>query len=128
MALNRTYGFEAELAELTIYNGQAILDLPISYYLPATSDDYDVQVDGEYLDLYPFQGYQSSFMNVYDSDERNTLVKSYTTQISRNSNNQVINASVSDMTFDEGGTYYFEIGYVRSGYDIVLRYGPLFVV
>jgi hypothetical protein len=67
-------------------------------------------------------------MNVYDSDERNMLVKSYTTQISRNSNNQVINASVADMTFDEPGTYYAEIGYVRSGYEIVLRYGPLFVV
>jgi len=128
MALNRTYGFEAELGELTVYNGQAILDLVLSYYLPATSDDYDVQVDGEYLDLYPFQGYTSSFMNVYDSDERNTLVKSYTTQITRNSNNQVINASVADMTFDESGTYYAEIGYVRSGYEVVLRYGPLFVV
>lgn len=127
MAINRTYGFEGVEASLTFYNGQAVLNLPIYYYTLATEYDHDDQIDGEYVNEYPFSGYTSSFMNVYDSEERNTLVKSFTTQVTRNSNAQVINASVSDMTFDQNGTFYYELGYVRSGYDIVLRFGPLFI-
>ncbi len=119
MPINTTYGFEGVEKELTIYNGQAILDLPVYYSLE--------DADGNETD-YTFPGYQSSFMNVYDSEERNTLVKAYTSQITRSSNVQIINASVADMTFGANGTYYFELGYVRSGYEIVLRYGKLFVV
>lgn len=127
MAINRTYGFEAIEADLTLYNGQAVLNLPIYYYLEGTETDNDGTVDGDYIKNYPFSGYASSFMNVYDSEERNTLVKLYTSQITRNSNIQVINASVSDVTFEAPGTYYYELGYVRSGYDVVLRFGKLFI-
>lgn len=127
MAINRTYGFEAVEADLTLYNGQAVLNLPIYYYTEGTETDNDGTVDGDYIKNYPFSGYQSSFMNIYDSEERNTTVKEFTSQITRNSNIQVINASVSDMTFDQGGIYYYELGYVRSGYDIVLRFGKLFI-
>lgn len=127
MAINRTHGFEAIEKELTLYNGQAVLDLACYYYSEGTEVDNDGTVDGEFIKNYTFPGYTSSFMNVYDSDERNTLVKAYTTQITRNANIQVINASVSDMTFDQNGTYYYELGYVRSGYDIVLRFGNLYI-
>lgn len=127
MAINRTQGFEAVEADLTLYNGQAVLNLPIYYYSEGTETDNDGTVDGEYIKNYPFSGYSSSFMNVYDSEERNTLVKEYTTQITRNANIQVINASVADMTFDAPDKYYYELGYVRSGYDIVLRFGKLFI-
>ena len=112
MAINRTYGFEGVYKELTLYSGKAILNLVVSHYLPAIESDYDIVIDGEYYDLYPFTGYASSFLYVYDSEERNTLVKSFTTQVTRNSNNQVINASVSDMTFEAPGTYYYELGYL----------------
>ena len=115
MAINRTYGFEGVEAELTMYNGQAVIDLSIAYY-----DDDDV--------AYTFPGYQSSFMNIYDSDERNTLIKDFTSQITRNSNIQVLNLSVSDMTFEARGKYYYTIGYVKSGYDTVLRYGTLIII
>jgi hypothetical protein len=115
MAINRTYGFEGVEAELTMYNGQAVIDLPIYYY-----DDDEVG--------YTFPGYQSSFFRVYDSEERNTLVKEFTTQVTRSSNVQILNLSVSDMTFEANGVYYGEIGYVRSGYEIVLRYGKLFII
>lgn len=127
MAINRTYGFEAVEESITFYNGQAVLNLPIYYYTLATEADHDDEIDGEFVDEYPFSGYASSFLNIYDSDERNTLVKSFTSQVTRNSNAQVLNLSVSDMTFDQNGTYYFELGYVRSGYDIVLRFGQLFI-
>ena len=127
MAVNRTYGFEGVYAELTLYNAQAVLNLPIYYYTEGTESSNDGTVDGEYIKNYTFPGYASSFMNVYDSEERNTLVKEWTTQITRNSNIQVINASVNDVTFESPGTYYYELGYVRSGYDVVLRYGKLFI-
>ena len=126
--MDRTYLFSAEQGELTVYNGKALLDFVVPYYLPATEDDYDVQVDGEYLDLFTFPGYGSSYLKIYDSDERETLIKEFTSQITRNSNSQVINASVSDMTFEANGKYYYELGYVKSGYEEVLRYGPLEVV
>jgi len=119
MVINRTYGFEGVEAELTVYNGQAILNLPVSYVL---EDADGVETD------YTFPGYQSSFLNVYDSYDRNDMIKTLTSQVTRNSNIQVINASVADMTFEANGIYYYELGYVRSGYDIVLRYGKLFVV
>ena len=127
MAINRTTGFEAVERELTLYNTKAVLNLVFSYYLPAIEADYDIVIDGEYLDLYPFTSYASSFFYVYDSDERNTLVKSFTSQVTRNSNNQVMNASVADMTFEAIGNYYYEIGYVRSGYEVVLNYGKLII-
>jgi len=114
--IESVYGFEADEEELNLYNGQAVLDLAISYYF----DDDDETA-------YTFPGYASSFFYVYDSPERVDLIKSFTSQVTRNSNVQVLNLSVSDMTFDDEGKYYYEIGYVRSGYEIVLRYGDLYV-
>lgn len=116
MAIERVYGFEADNEDLIFYNGQAVIDLAIYYYF----DDDDETA-------YTFPGYSSSFLYVYDSSERNYLVKSFTGQITRNSNVQVVNTSASDMTFEQNGTYYYELGYVRSGYEIVLRYGNLFI-
>jgi hypothetical protein len=131
MAINRTTGFEAVYRELTLYNRKAVLNLVFSYYLPAIESDYDLVIEygrtNHYYDLYPFTGYTSSFLYIYDSEERNTLIKSFAAQVTRNANNQVLNASVSDMTFDEKGAYWYEIGYVRSGYEVVLNYGKLFI-
>lgn len=116
MAIDTT-AFQAEFNELSVYNAKAVVDLPIYYYL----DDDDSTA-------FTFPGYQSSYLYVYDSEERSRIVKSFTTQVSRNANCQVINASVSDMTFEDQGTYYYELGFVSSGYEISLRYGPLYVI
>ncbi len=118
MAINRTYGFIGVEDELTFYNGQAVIDLSFEYF--------GTDADGDEVD-FNFPGYDSSFMNVYDSEERNTVVKAFTSQITRNSKYQVLNASVSDMTYEANGVYYYELGYVRSGYEEVLRYGKFFV-
>jgi hypothetical protein len=68
-------------------------------------------------------------MNVYDSEERNNLVKAFTTQITRNASVQVLNCSESDMTFESAGNYYYEIGYIISGgYETVLRYGVIEII
>lgn len=111
MAIEQAYGFIAENESLVLYNAQAVLDLAVEY-----EDEDEV--------AFTFPGYVSSFLIIWDSPERTYLVKEFTNQVSRNSNIQVINLSVSDMTF-EGNKFYYELGYVQSGYDIVLRYGDL---
>ena len=128
MAINRTYGFEGVYSELTFYNGKAVLNLVFSHYVPAAESDYDIVIEGKYYDYYPFSGYASSFFYVYDSEERNTLVKSFTSQITRSANNQLMNTSVPDMTFEANGVYYYEMGYVRTGYEVVLNYGKLILI
>lgn len=98
------------------YNGQALLDLAIAYVL----DDEDETI-------FTFPGYQSSFLYIYDERD-GQLLKSFTSQVTRNSNVQVLNCSVADMTFDETGKRYYELGYNSSGYEIVLRFGNWFVL
>lgn len=109
-------GFIAQEQGLSFYNGKAIIDQAFTFLY----DDEDETV-------FDFIGYVSAYLYVYD--ERNgQLLKSYTTQITRNSNVLVMNCSVSDMTFDDEGFYYYEMGYNRSGYEIPLRYGKLKIV
>ena len=40
----------------------------------------------------------------------------------------ILNASINDMTFDDNGNYFYEIGYSRGGYEQALRYGTLKVI
>lgn len=114
MATDRSYLFIAENRDLVLYNSKAVLNQVFTF-------EFD---DGS---TFLFSGYVSAYLYVYDSPERNYLVKSYTSQLSRNSNNIVMNASVSDMTFNESGQYYFELGFSQSGYEQPLRYGKLFI-
>lgn len=109
-------GFIAQEQGLSFYNGKAINDLAFTFLY-----------DDEEETVFDFIGYVSAYLYVYD--ERNgQLLKSYTTQITRNSNVLVMNCSVSDMTFDDEGFYYYEMGYNRSGYEIPLRYGKLKII
>lgn len=116
MAIDRTNLFVAQEEDIVIYNGRAILDEVIEY-----------EYDDEDETLFDFPGYSSSYWNIYDSEERNRSIKSFTSQVTRNSNCQVINCSVSDMTFTNDGTYYYELGYIRSGYSVPLRFGRAIV-
>ena len=117
--IDRIYGFVAVEKDLVVYNGQALIDLSFKFR-------YD---DAPTYTAYDFPGYLSAYMNVYDSAERVYSVKTFAAQITRNSNNLVVNASASDMTFSDQGKYYFELGFIRSGgYYIPLRYGTLYVV
>jgi len=109
-------GFIAEENGLTFYNGKAIIDLAFTFL-------YDDEVET----IFDFYGYVSSYLYVYD-ERSGQLLKSFTDQITRNSNVLVLNCSVSDMTFDDPGNYYFELGYVSSGYEIPLRYGKFKVI
>lgn len=109
-------GFIAQEQGLSFYNGKAIIDLAFTFLY----DDDDETV-------FDFIGYVSAYLYVYD-ERSGQLLKSFTSQLTRNSNVLVLNASVADMTFDDTGSYYFELGYNRSGYEIPLRYGKLKIV
>lgn len=114
MALDDDLTFIAENSDFGIYNGIAILNLGIYFQ---NSDETD----------FSFPGYVSAYLNIYQS-RNETLLKSFTTQISRSSSVLILNCSVSDMTFSSNGKYYYEMGYIQSGgYSIPLRYGDLIV-
>jgi len=107
-------GFIAQEQGLSFYNAKAIIDLTFTFVY----DDTDETVFG-------FDGYVSSYLYIYD-ERRGQLLKSYS--LSRSANVLILNASVADMTFDDPGTYFFELGYNRSGYEMPLRYGKLSII
>jgi hypothetical protein len=109
-------GFIAQEQGLSFYNGKAVIDLAFTFLY-----------DDEEETVFDFIGYVSAYMYVYD-DRSEQLLKSFTTQLTRNSNVIVMNCSISDMTFENTGTFYFELGYNRSGYEIPLRYGKLKII
>ena len=115
--MDQSRGFIAQEADLTFYNAKAILNLALTIV-------YDDSTETNF----GFAGYVSAYLRVYDDRERTQLIKNFTTQISRNSNVLVLNCSVTDMTFEDQGTYYFELGYSNSGYEVPLRYGKFMMI
>ena len=109
-------GFIAEEQGLSFYNGKAVINLAFTFLY----DDDDETV-------FDFAGYVSAYFYVYD-ERGEQLIKSFTSQITRNSNVLVMNCSVADMTFEDEGNYFYELGYNRSGYECPLRYGKLKIV
>lgn len=116
MSVDRSFGFIATEEELSFYNAKAVLDLVFDFLY---DDDDDT--------IFDFPGFVSAYMYVYD-ERSGQLLKSYAAQLSRNSNNLTMNASVADMTFEDAGKFYYEMGYIRSGYEIPLRYGNFLVI
>lgn len=114
MAIDQDLLFIAVEAGFEAYNKQSLLNFVITVN---NSDDTP----------FPFPGYVSSYLNVYQSRDGSQL-KGYSNQITRNSNNLVFNCSVSDMTFADNGKYYYELGFIQSGgYPVLLRYGVLII-
>jgi hypothetical protein len=104
--------------DLQVYNAQAVIDRVFEFY-------YENPDTGDITD-YDFVDYSTAWFRVYD-ERQGDEIKDIT--LSRSSNDLIMNASVSDMTFEDLGKYYFEIGYTKSGgYDEVLRYGTLYVI
>lgn len=102
--------------DLYIVNREAVLNVAFLFFY----DDPDQTA-------FDFPAFSSAYMNVYN-ERLGKQVKAYTTQLTRNANAIVMNASVADMTFAKNGKYYYELGYIRSGgYPIRLRYGSLIV-
>jgi hypothetical protein len=106
-------GFVAQEAPLEFRNGVALLNLA-----------FTIVYDDDDETAFNFAGYNSSYFRVYD-ERGGQLIKNFSTQVTVSTNVMVMNCSVLDMTFENLGKYYFELGYNRSGYEIPVRYGDL---
>lgn len=102
--------FNAVTDNITFYNAHVVKDFIFTFTSDFTDDT------------------SSYFLTIYDERSGN-IIKDFTTQLTRSSDSLYLNASVSDMTFDDLGKYYYEIGYVRSGgYEEILQYGTATVI
>ena len=115
--LQRVRLFDGVEKKIEVYNGQAILDYAIEFF---TQDDCNDETD------FGFPSYNSSYLRVFNERLGREIKEINLTQ---SGGSLVINASADDMTFDDNGKYFYEIGYVQSGgYEIVLMFGPMIVV
>lgn len=108
--------FDAEERPLEIYNGVAIIDLAMSFF----TEDCDIEED------FTFPNFSSAYFRVFN-ERLGRELKDLT--LTRSGNELILNASVSDMTFEDNGRYFYEIGYIASGgYEFPLRYGVATVI
>jgi len=108
--------FDGQSIPMIVYNGLPIIDEDIQFFTVECGEEID----------YVFNGYVSSFLRVYN-ERLGILIKNI--GLSQSVSSLIINASVLDMTFEDNGNYYYEMGYVQSGgYEVLLRYGLFQVV
>lgn len=108
--------FDGVEQPMIVYNGIAIIDKAIEFF----TEECDVETD------FAFPSYSSSYFRVFN-ERLGREIKDIA--LSQSGASLIINASALDMTFDDNGNYYYEIGYVQSGgYEVPLRYGILSVV
>jgi len=118
--MDKSRGFIAQEKELWFYNAKALIDVAFSMFY---ADEDETTFD--------LPGYSSAYLRVYNDDKREQLLKNFVNQLTQSgseSNVLVINASVLDMTFEDQGPYYFELGYMNGGYEVPLRYGALKII
>ena len=108
--------FDGVEEPLEVYNGQAIIDKQIEFYTQECETETN----------FTFPSYASSYWRVYN-ERLGILIKDYA--LSQSGSSLIINNSVLDMTFEDNGMYYYEIGYVQTGgYEVPLRYGQQRVI
>lgn len=112
--------FQAKEYPLIIYNGQALIDKAFRFYTVVNCADLPY----EEID-FDFPDYVSSYFRVYNERLGRLVLE---LAMTNNGPYLVVNASVSEMTFEDNGDYYYEIGYSRAGYEQALRYGKLKVI
>lgn len=112
--------FEAKEYPLVIYNGQAVINRAFRFF--TVVDCLDVPY--EEID-FDFPDYASSYFRVYNERNGRLLLDLAMDHIDPY---LILNGSVQDMTFEDLGPYYYEIGYVRTVYEQALRYGKLSVI
>jgi len=108
--------FDGVELPIEIYNQVAIIDKAIEFF----TEECDVETD------FTFPAYVSSYFRVFN-ERLGREIKDIA--LSQSGASLIINASALDMTFDDVGNYYYEIGYVQTGgYEVPLRYGNLRVL
>ncbi len=112
--------FYGDNLPIIIYNGQAIIDEVFHFFTVETCfpEGY-VETD------YDFPDYVSSYLKIFNLRSGKLLKE---IGLTRDGSNLILNASVLEMTFEDEGVYYYEIGYVRAVYEQVLRYGEANVI
>lgn len=114
--------FNGREHDLVAYNGAAMLDYDIAFYVDACDDDLDPTNDES---GYNFSDFVSGYFIIYN--ERLGRVIKTITGITVSGSSLVINTN--DLSFTNNGVYYYEIGYIQSGgYDVTLMYGKLNVI
>ena len=112
--------FQAKEYTLVIYNGQALINKAFQFFtvvdcvdLPYEEIDFDFpEINGAYFRIY--------------NERLGRLVMTLTPV--QSGPYLIVNASVADMTFEDNGDYYYEVGYLRGSYEQALRYGKLQVI
>ncbi len=105
--------FDGVEEPLEVFNRQAIIDKQIEFY----TEECEIETN------FTFPSYSSSYFRVFN-ERLGIEIKDIA--LSQSGASLIINASALDMTFEDNGMYYYEIGYVQTGgYEIALRYGQL---
>lgn len=111
--------FDGVESELVVYNAQAIIDLDLQFFTEECDDDLIVEEED-----FTFPGYVSSYLRVFN-ERSGREIKDIV--LSRSGPSLIVNASALDMTFEQEGNYYYEVGYVNLVYEQVLKYGKFTV-
>lgn len=109
--------FDGVEKDIVIYNGQAIINLEIQYFSEECDDDLLVEEED-----FTFPGYVSSYLRISNERIGRELKE---IALSQSGSSLIVNASAGDMTFDDNGIYFYEIGYVNGVYEQVLQYGKV---
>ena len=108
--------FDAVEEPMIVYNRVAIIDKAMEFY----TEECDTETN------FTFPSYASSYFRVFN-ERLGFEIKDIA--LSQSGASLIINASVLDLTFDDNGVYFYEVGYVQTGgYEVPLKYGPLQVV
>lgn len=112
--------FQAKEYSLVIYNGQAIINRSFRFYTVIDCPDLPY----EEID-FDFPDYTSSYLRIFNERNGRLIIE---IALDHDGGYLIANASASDMTFEDTGNYYYEVGYVRAVYEQALRYGTLKVI
>lgn len=117
MQMVNTRLFQAKEYPLQIFNRQALINKAFRFYTVVCASDLPY----EEID-FDFPDYVSSYLRIYNERLGRLVLDLALTQ---SGPYLIANASVSDMTFEDNGNYYYEVGYSRGGYEQALRYGTV---
>jgi len=108
--------FDAVEEPMLVYNRMAIVDKAMEFF----TEECETETD------FTFPYYASSYFRVFN-ERLGFEIKDIA--LSQSGPALIINASVTDMTFEDNGFYFYEVGYIQiGGYEVPLKYGPLQVV
>ena len=112
--------FSAKEYNLVVYNRQAVINKAFRFYTVAECDD----LPREEFE-FDFPDFVYAYFRVYN-ERLGRKILDITPE--RSLSYLIVNASLSDMTFESKGNYFYEIGYSQGGYEVALRYGKLQVI